>query len=290
MRGLIGYGYASSSLPFSRSLAAASSKQPTLQGRPAGQTAQILSNVIGGVLKLPIGRILNLRGRAESLFVFTVVYLVGIIILACCNGPHVFAAGYILYWVGYDALYLILDLFIADTFGLRNRAFAFGFASTPFICTAFTGPLAAQSFINRASWRWAYGAFAIIIPVVFLPLMLVSKHYQKKAEGMGIYRRRPSGRTFGESVIYYIREFDRIYLLFVGMAANETDVDIQHSGRRHFPDVRFCPRPSSIRSPELRSSPVQDSRVHLYARGWSTSVLGIRHLGAILHSHPLRSL
>lgn len=159
-------------------------------------------------MKLPIAKILNLWGRAEGLLVFTVLYIVGIIILASCNGPNVFAAGYILYWIGYDALYLILDLFIADTFGLRNRAFAFGFASTPFICTAFTGPLAAQSFINHASWRWAYGAFAIIVPVVFLPLMLVFKHYQRKAEEMGVYRRRPSGRTLGESIIFYIQEFD----------------------------------------------------------------------------------
>jgi hypothetical protein len=30
------------------------------------------------------------------------------------------------------------------------------------IITAFVGPLAAQSFINMAGWRWAEGAFAII--------------------------------------------------------------------------------------------------------------------------------
>jgi MFS family permease len=164
--------------------------------------------VIGGVLKLPIAKMLNLWGRAEGLLVFTIVYVVGIVILASCNGPTVFATGYILYWIGYDALYLILDIFIADTFGLRNRAFAFGFASTPFICTAFTGPLAAQSFLEHVSWRWAYGAFAIIIPAVFVPLMLLFKFYQRQAEEMGVYRRRPSGRSVGESFIYYLKEFD----------------------------------------------------------------------------------
>lgn len=155
---------------------------------------------------------MNLWGRAEGLFFFTVVYVIGIVILAACNGPDVFAAGYILYWVGYDALYLILDLFIADTFGLRNRAFAFGFASTPFICTAFTGPLAAQSFIEHSNWRWAYGAFAIIMPVVFAPLMIIFKYYQRKAEEMGVYRRRPSGRRLSESVIHYLHEFDGTFI------------------------------------------------------------------------------
>lgn len=178
---------------------------------PQVSTAQILANIIGGVLKLPIAKVLNLWGRAEGLMFFTVVYLLGLIILAACNGPNVFAAGYILYWIGYDALYLILDLFIADTFGLRNRAFAFGFASTPFICTAFTGPLAAQSFIEHSNWRWSYGAFAIIMPVVFAPLMILFKYYQRKAEEMGVYRRRPSGRRLMESIVYYIHEFDGTY-------------------------------------------------------------------------------
>ncbi|KAJ6136610.1 MFS general substrate transporter [Penicillium capsulatum] len=208
---------------------------------PQVSTAQILSNVIGGVLKLPIAKIPNLWGRAEGLFVFTVVYMVGIIMLASCNGPNVFAAGYILYWVGYDALYLILDLFIADTFGLRNRAFAFGFASIPFICTAFTGPLAAQSFIKHASWRWAYGAFAIIITVVFLPLILVFKHYQRKAEEMGIYRRRPSGRNFSQSVLHYIREFDLVgaVILISAFVLVLLPFGLQNYGRAEYKTAKF---------------------------------------------------
>lgn len=175
---------------------------------PQVSTANILSNVVAGVLKLPVARILNLWGRCEGFLVSLAVYLIGMIILASCNGPNAYAAGYTLYWVGYDALYLILDVFVADTSGLRNRAFAFAFASTPFICTAFTGPLAAQSFLRMTTWRWAYGAFCIIMPVVFLPLALIFKLYQRKAERMGIYPRRPSGRTTLESIIYYIHEFD----------------------------------------------------------------------------------
>lgn len=159
-------------------------------------------------MKLPVARVLTLWGRTEGLLVFVAVYVLGIIILAGCNSPDSYAAGYVLYWVGYDALYLILDIFIADTTGLRNRAFAFAFASTPFICTAFTGPLAAQSFLNTSGWRWSYGVFAIVAPAVFIPLAVVFKIYEKKAENEGIFRRRPSGRTTVESIIHYIHEFD----------------------------------------------------------------------------------
>lgn len=151
---------------------------------------------------------MNIWGRSEGFLVFIGVYLLGLVILASCNNPTAYAAGYVIYWVGYDAIFLILDVFMADTSGLRNRAFAFGFASTPFICTAFTGPIAAQSFIKLASWRWAYGTFAIVAPCVFLPLAGTFKFYQRKAERMYIYRPEPSGRSTLQSIVHYIKEFD----------------------------------------------------------------------------------
>jgi hypothetical protein len=180
----------------------------TFQSAPAVSTANILATIIGGVLKLPIAKTLNLWGRAEGFLLFVGVYLLGLIVLASCNGPNGYAAGYVLYWIGYDAIYLILDVFMADTSGLRNRAFAFGFASTPFICTAFTGPLAAQSILSRTTWRWAYGIFAIVMPFVFVPLAIVFKFYQRKAEKMGLYKREPSGRTTLQSIVHYLHEFD----------------------------------------------------------------------------------
>lgn len=180
---------------------------------PQVSTANILASIIGGVLKLPIAKVLNLWGRAEGFLVFVGVYLLGIIVIASCNGPSGYAAGYTLYWIGYDAIYFILDVFMADTTGLRNRAFAFGFASTPFIATAFVGPLAAESFLAMTTWRWAYGAFAIIMPFVFVPLAVVFKLYQKKAERMGLYKREASGRNAMQSTLHYIHEFDSKFMI-----------------------------------------------------------------------------
>ncbi|KAB8238684.1 hypothetical protein ETB97_003716 [Aspergillus alliaceus] len=188
------------------------------QSAPQVATANILYSIIGGVLKLPIARILNIWGRAEGLLVFVGVYTLGLIILASCNGPDSFAAGNVLFWVGYQSVYYILDVFIADTSGLKNRAFAFAFASTPFICTAFTAPLAGQSFVRHTGWRWGYGVFAIVVPVTISPLAVVFKFYERKAASMGIYKREPSGRTIMQSVVHYIIEFDLIGALIL-MAA-----------------------------------------------------------------------
>ena len=175
---------------------------------PQITTAYIASSIIGGVLKLPLGKILNLWGRAEGLTISLLIYIIGMIILAACNGPNTYAAGYVLYWIGYYCLYLILEIFIADTTGLRNRAWAFAFSTTPFICTAFTAPLAANSFIVTSGWWWGFGVFAITQPFVFGPLVFVFKYYEKKAEKLGIFRKQPSGRTVGQSIVYYFHEFD----------------------------------------------------------------------------------
>lgn len=175
---------------------------------PQVSTAYIMSTIIGGVLKLPLAKTLQLWGRAEALVFSTAVYTVGLIILAACSGPDAFAAGYVLYWIGYYCIYLILDIFIADTSGLRSRAFAFGFATTPFICTAFTGPLAAMHIYGNSGWRWGFGMFCIIQPAAFLPLAVVFKLYEKKAIKMGVWTSRSSGRTMLQSILHYIHEFD----------------------------------------------------------------------------------
>lgn len=103
---------------------------------PSIGTATILGAIIGGVLKLPIAKTLNLWGRAEAWFTFLGVYILGIILSASFSGTAAYSAGYVLYWIGYDAIYLICDIFIADTSGLRNRAFSFAFVNTPFVSPA----------------------------------------------------------------------------------------------------------------------------------------------------------
>ncbi len=190
----------------------------SFQTAPQLGTAYILTSVIGAVVKLPIAKLLNVWGRSEGFMVFVGVYLLGMIIIASCNGPDGYAAGYVLYWIGYDAIYFILDIFVADTSGLRNRAFAFAFVTTPFICTAFTGPLAAQSFLTHTTWRWAIGAFCIVMFFVFTPLAVIFKYYQIKAEKQGLFVRPKSGRTMLQSIKHYFLEFD-IIGMFILMAA-----------------------------------------------------------------------
>lgn len=213
----------------------------TFASAPQVGTASILYSVIAGVLKLPIAKTINIWGRAEGYVVFVGVYVLGIVILAACNNPDSYAAGYVIYYIGYEAIYLILQIFVADTSGLRNRAFAFAFANTPFICTAFVGSPAGQSFLDHSTWRWAYGAFTIIQPVVLLPLAVVFKFYQRKAERMGLYTRNPSGRTVMQSIVHYIHEFDIVgaFLLMAAWVLLLLPFSLQQNGKSQYKSATF---------------------------------------------------
>jgi len=102
----------------------------------------------------------------------------------------------------------VLDVFMADTSSLKNRALVFGFSTTPYIVTTFIGPRAAESFVKTSGWRWAYGTYTIVTPVVAAPIMAVLWYNQRKATKLGLLVKEKSGRTFRENVSYYFWEFD----------------------------------------------------------------------------------
>lgn len=103
----------------------------------------------------------------------------------------------------------VLDVFMADTSSLKNRALVFAFANTPYIVTTFIGPRAAESFLRTSGWPWGYGSFAIITPVITIPILTILWRNQRKAFRDGLLiRREKSGRSLMQGVIHYFWEFD----------------------------------------------------------------------------------
>ncbi|KAI9742682.1 MAG: hypothetical protein M1818_003823 [Claussenomyces sp. TS43310] len=109
----------------------------------------------------------------------------------------------------------VLDVFLADTSSLKNRALVFAFSTTPYIATTFIGPRAAESFLETSGWRWGYGTFAIITPFIVLPILYLLWTNQLEAKKAGLLVREPSGRTLSQSIVYYFWEFDLAGLLLI---------------------------------------------------------------------------
>lgn len=139
----------------------------------------------------------------------TALCTIGLILMAVCRNVETYAAAQVFYWVGYNGMGYVVNIFLADTTSLRNRMIMFGLNSTPFIATVFAGPHIAQLFHSRSTFRWAFGYFSVITPVIAIPVATVFIYNNYKAKRMGLIPPRFSSyRTALQTVYYYAREFD----------------------------------------------------------------------------------
>lgn len=199
-------GVSSSLLPYITSSFALHSLTPTVG---------ILSAVIGGVTNLSISKILDIFGRPQGFLACIIVAVVGLVMSAACNNVEAYAASQVFYTVGVNGIGYSLSVFVADTSSLRNRGLMQAFASSPNLITCWLGGPIATAFLDGAGWRWAFGMFAIVVPVVTLPLFGLFQYQYRRAMKTGVIAKRESGRTTWQSITYYFREFDALGLFLV---------------------------------------------------------------------------
>ncbi|PTB61786.1 MFS general substrate transporter [Trichoderma citrinoviride] len=178
-------------------------------------TTSVMSNIIGGVFKLTLAKVLDIFGRPQGYLLSIVFTTLGLVMMAACKNVETYAAAQVFYWVGYNGLDYSLSVFLADTTSLRNRGLIFAYSSSPYIITTWiSGPIS-TAFLNGPGFRWGFGSFAIITPVITLPLFFLFMHYNKKAKALGVVPPRESKGSWADSLYYYAREFDLVGLLLI---------------------------------------------------------------------------
>ncbi|KAF2753109.1 MFS general substrate transporter [Pseudovirgaria hyperparasitica] len=178
-------------------------------------TTAVMSQIIGGVVRLPLAKLIDIVGRTEGYLAALTCATIGLIMMAACNGVELYAAAQVFYWVGYNCMGYTLDVFIADTSSLKSRGLMFAFTTAPYIATTFAGPALGQEYLDHSTWRWGYGSFAIITPIICAPVALIFWINKRKAKKAGLLTKVPSGRTWFQSVKFYLIEFDFIGVLLI---------------------------------------------------------------------------
>lgn len=168
----------------------------------------IVADAMTAAVYIPTAKVMDVWGRAEGFLAMTVFATLGLVLMAVCHNLPTFCAAYVFYSIGFGGMTYCVDVITADISKLKNRGLAYAFTSSPYIITAFAGPKAAEGFYEDISWRWAFGAFSIIFPIVASPLYFILKANLKKAEKNGLILKEPSGRTFLQSIWHYTKEFD----------------------------------------------------------------------------------
>ena len=170
----------------------------------------ILSSIIGGVAPLALAKIVDIWGRVEGFLVMLLVCVVGMIMKATCQNVQQYVGAHVLYWSGHIGMIYVIEVIISDMTSLRHRAFWFAVNGTPRIASTFAGPAIAEAFYKNVNFRWAFGAFAIILVGCCAPAMALMVYMSQKAKKEGFIqsRKRNTERTWYQSIWHYIIELD----------------------------------------------------------------------------------
>lgn len=178
-------------------------------------TTQVISSLISGVIVLPYAKLLNVWGRPQGFALTVLSMTVGLVMMAGCQNVTTYCAAQVFYSVGSSTINFTMTIFIADTTSLKNRAFMIAFTASPWLATVWAYGPAAESILNTIGFRWNFGIWAIVIPLVCSPLFGLFYYNYLKAIKAGLIVKVKSDRTFGQSCYYYAREFDVIGLLLL---------------------------------------------------------------------------
>ncbi|GAA5850578.1 hypothetical protein JCM5353_006807 [Sporobolomyces roseus] len=154
-------------------------------------TISSIKSVFQAVSQPPIAKIADYFGRLEAYFLCMVLYAVGRAIAAAAPSIYAYAVGNSIYILGITGLFLLQNIIIADISSLRNRLFWSIFPSIPGVINVWISGNVTQSILGAANetasrWRWGMGMFAIMTPVLTIPVMLtlgIGMRKSKKESG-----------------------------------------------------------------------------------------------------------
>lgn len=245
----------------------------------------ILAVILGGVCNLAIAKVIDIWGRAEGFAVMIVFIIVGMVMKAACINVEMFAAANSIYWVGHIGVQYVVQIIYADMTTLRNRMLLFGLLQLPTIAATFGGPKIADLFYTHSNFRWAFGAFCIIIPVFAAPVVVVFFYSKRKAQREGKFPERVKTRSYWDSTKHYAIEFDgeRAMVRHFSPVTN-----FESDSRGHDPHhLRLESSSSAFQFGTIRPSWLEDWLHHCHDCRWCCPAGRVCCLGKILRHCPI---
>ncbi|KAH8601839.1 major facilitator superfamily domain-containing protein [Bisporella sp. PMI_857] len=179
----------------------------------------IMSSIIGGLSKIPLAKILDTWGRPQGLALTLFIWVIGYIMMAGCDGVETYAAAQVFCSVGSQGVSYCMTVFIADTSSLKNRSLMLAYATTPYIITSWIGGPVSNSIVQGPGWRWGFGIFSIVVPVVVSPLCALFFWNNRKAKNAGLLPEKRRNFSLATLKDYAIEvDLIGIIILAAGMA------------------------------------------------------------------------
>lgn len=184
-----------------------------------------VSAIIKACSQPTIAKIADVFSRQVAYIIALLFFVVGFVVSAAAPNAQAFAVGQILGAVGFEGIYLVTSILLADISPLKWRPLANSITSVWYIVTTWVAAKISDSVVHGVGWRWGYGIFTIIMPVSLVPVVLFLIWAQQKANKTGelnigsspISRRNADGspRSFLDRVKYVFVELDAFGLLLL---------------------------------------------------------------------------
>ncbi|KAG7113996.1 Siderophore iron transporter 1 like protein [Verticillium longisporum] len=150
-------------------------------------TVNVLRSVIAAAAQPTAAKIADVFGRVELVCLSVVFYVVGTIVETVSNDVETFAAGAVIYQIGYTMIMLLVMVIIADITSTRSRLLFSYIPATPFIINTWvSGDISEPVLLGSLSWRWGIGMWCIIYPFCAVPLIVSLAIVGRRARRMGL--------------------------------------------------------------------------------------------------------
>ncbi|KAK4145595.1 major facilitator superfamily domain-containing protein [Dichotomopilus funicola] len=157
-------------------------------------TVNVLRAVIAAAAQPTSAKIADLFGRAELVALSVLFYVVGTIVETTSTNVSTFAAGAIIYQIGYTMIMLLVEVIAADITSTRARLIFSYIPAMPFLITTWVSGNVSDAVLSVTDWHWGIGMWCIIYPVCAMPLIISLALVGRRARREGVMEK------YGDSV------------------------------------------------------------------------------------------
>ncbi|KAG5367098.1 Siderophore iron transporter mirC [Yarrowia sp. B02] len=168
----------------------------------------VVRSVLYAVTRPTISKLADVLGRVEALIIAVVFYIIGFAMLAGASNISTYFAAHIFYVSGEVGIQFMEQVFATDTSNLKNRAFFLSLPNFAFLYASWISAPVASAILKHSTYRWGYGMWCIIMPVVSIPVLFILMRLKLKARAMGL--------EYGKAVRNFkttFRQFDVVGLI-----------------------------------------------------------------------------
>ncbi|KAH8431890.1 uncharacterized protein LDX57_009540 [Aspergillus melleus] len=149
---------------------------------------EIAEAIIIAVSKPFLAKICDVFSRQTAYLLILVSYVIGYVVVATSPNAVALCVGRVISSTGQAGFDLVTDIIVGDLSPLQWRGFTSAMTSFPFLFLPFVGSKIQASLCTGNTdncWRWGYGMFCIIAPVLVTPIILTLFYADRQAKKAG---------------------------------------------------------------------------------------------------------